>query len=198
MCFFFKQTEEAQALENRFNAKIKDKENFSTSSYFNGFTYPKTPIITNENTEIIQLVNWGLMPYWAKQDWNKSYTLNARIETLTEKPSFKNIIQNRCIVIVNGFYEWQHRGKTKTKYEIGFDNELFAFAGLFDINNGYKSYTIITTEAKGIMREIHNSKLRMPVSLKSDKQMHNWLNGNKEFGNWEFTAKILAKKNYLF
>lgn len=191
MCFFSKQTKDAITLENRFNAKIEDIEQFQTSDYYNGFTYPKTPVITNEDRKTIQMINWGLHPYWAKEDWNKSYTLNARIETLIEKPSFRNITQNRCIVIVDGFYEWQHIGNRKVKYEVGFDNALFALAGLFDSNKKYKSYTIITTEAKGIMQKIHNSKLRMPVTLKTDTQMQNWLDGKHETGQWDFSVILV-------
>ena len=101
----------------------------------NGFDFPKTPIITNENPEIIELYNWGLIPDWSKSEDIRALTLNAKIETIHEKPSFKNIVNQRCLVLANGFYEWQWRdskGKNKVKYEIGIENdELFAFAGLY-------------------------------------------------------------------
>lgn len=189
MCFHTKLTKEEKKLEEKFKA-VFDFD-FEPNSYYNGFSFPKTPIITNEDRCTIQMINWGLVPSWANEDWNKTYTLNARIETLEEKPSFKNILDNRCIVIVDGFYEWQHIGKQKIKYEIGFDNELFAFAGLYDENNGYKSYTIITTEAKGIMREIHNSKLRMPISFNTDEQINKWLDNNLIEESYNFTSKSL-------
>jgi len=79
-------------------------------------------------------------------------------------------------------------GNQKIKYEIGFNNELFALAGLFDVNGSYKSHTIITTEAKGVMREIHNTKLRMPIALKTTFQVNNWLDGNDEVGSFDFTT----------
>jgi len=188
MCFHTKQSKEAVKLEKEYNAKFLNKDIFIPSNYYNGFTFPKTPIITNENTSSIQMINWGLVPNWANSDWDKKHTLNARVETIDERPSFKYITDNRCIVIVDGFFEWQHRGSQKIKYEIGFNNELFAFAGLYDINDNYKSYTIITTEAKGIMRKIHNTKLRMPLALKTTAQIRNWLDGNDEEGAFDFTT----------
>ncbi len=113
----------------------------------------------------------------------KKYTLNVRLVTISEKPDFKQYTENRCI----GFYEWQHRGKEKIKFEIGFNNQLFAFAGLYTDN----TYTIITTEAKGIMREIHNTKLRMPFSLKTESDMQRWLNNKEVAPQYNFTTTQL-------
>lgn len=200
MCFHSKQSKKAQTIEKRFNAKFENAKLFQPTDHYNGFEYPKTPIITNENSNIIQMVEWGLVPSWAETDWKRNYTLNARIETLDEKPSFKNIQQNRCIILVDGFYEWKKEGNKKYKYEIGVKNELFAFAGLFDVNKGKKSYTIITTEAKGIMREIHNTKLRMPVSLTNAEDYNNWLNGNEINPFFNFSVNPLEnnKQRSLF
>ena len=187
MCFHSKLTKQAQQIENRFSAKFENIPEFKTTSHYNGFNFPKTPIITNKDQSKIELFNWGLKPDWANNDWNKSFTLNARIETLKEKPAFKNYTENRCIILVDGFYEWQHHGKSKIKYEIGFNNKLFAFAGLYSNN----TYTIITTEAKGVMREIHNKKLRMPFSLKSDNDFSDWLNGKEITPQYDFTTTSL-------
>lgn len=188
MCFQSKQSKKAQQIEHRFNAKFENVDEFKPSSHYNGFQFPKTPVITNQNQNNIEMVHWGLVPEWANQDWNKSYTLNARVETLEEKPAFRNYLDNRCIILVDGFFEWQHRGKQKVKYEIGFNNELFAFAGLYSEIEGTKTYTIITTEAQGIMREIHNSKLRMPIALKTDNELQNWLEKKELKPRTDFTA----------
>jgi len=126
---------------------------------------------------------------WADDSWNRNYTLNARIETLDKKPSFKNIVNNRCLIIVNGFYEWQHVGSSKIKYEIGFNNELFALAGLYDHWADTKTYTVVTTEAQGVMKEIHNTKLRMPFALYSQNEMSAWLHGEKVLPRADFTTK---------
>ena len=188
MCFHSKQSKTAQQIENRFDAKFEDIKLFQPSSHYNGFEFPKTPIITKEDASTIQMINWGLKPAWAKENFDRKNTLNARLETLKEKPSFKNILENRCIILVNGFYEWKHIGKQKIKYEIGFNEELFAFAGLYDLHEDIKTYTIITTEAKGIMQEIHNTKLRIPYSLTTDKDFNDWLNGKEIAPKYGFSA----------
>ncbi|MGY6649493.1 SOS response-associated peptidase [Wenyingzhuangia sp. IMCC45574] len=199
MCFHSKQTKKAKEVENRFEAEIEDLDNFLTSEHINAFNFPKTPVITNENVEIIQNISWGLIPNWSN-DWNRTYTLNARIETLEEKPSFKGILENRCIIITNGFYEWKDIGlKKKVKYEIGFNNELFGFAGLWDLKDGIKTYTIITTEAKGIMREIHNTKLRMPYAFNELNKMRKWLLGHEIENNFDFsTINLEPEQTFLF
>lgn len=191
MCFHSKQSKTAQQLENRFKAKFEPNHNFTPTNHINGFNFPKTPVITNEDVNTIQMINWGLVPYWANENWNKTYTLNARLETLEEKPAFRDVTENRCIILVDGFYEWQHIGKQKIKYEIGFSNELFAFAGLFSEYKNSKTYAIITTEAKGIMREIHNTKLRMPIALKDDLEIQNWLTKKQVKPRYDFTAIAL-------
>lgn len=187
MCYHTKQNKSIKEVEEKFKAQLVEGAIAKPSNHINGFNYPKTPIITNANPNCIQMYNWGLEPDWAGSNWQKNYTLNARIETITEKPAFKEYLENRCIIIVNGFYEWQHRGKEKLKFEIGFNNQLFAFAGLY-INN---TYTIITTEAKGVMREIHNTKLRMPFSLKTESDMQRWLNNEEVAPQYNFTTTQL-------
>lgn len=185
MCFHSKQTKLALEVQARFKAKIKDLNNFKPSEHINGFEFPKTPIIIDKNPAEIIHYNWGLIPSWAKDEDIKKMTLNARAETIDEKPSFRNSVNKRCLVISNGFYEWQwhdSKGKNKTKYEIGIgNNELYAFAGLYsqwtdifteEIKN---TYTIVTTEANSLMAEIHNIKKRMPIILKPEDEVK-WLN----------------------
>ncbi|MEE9349423.1 MAG: SOS response-associated peptidase family protein [Flavobacteriaceae bacterium] len=194
MCFHSKQTKKAQKLEHKFNAKIENIDVFTTSKHYNGFSFPKTPVITNEDVSKIQMMHWGLHPNWAQDDFNKTFTLNARIETLSDKKSFKNILNNRCVILVNGFYEWQHIKNQKVKYDIGFNDELFALAGIFDKNNSYKSYSVITTKAQGVMCEIHNTKLRMPLALNSKKQIESWLQGDEVMPSFNFSA--IAKSDF--
>ena len=185
MCFHSQQTSDAQKLINRFKAEIKKSDEGQIKGIFNGFDHPRTPIILNSEPTLIQCVEWGLMPFWAKDRNLQDSTLNAKIETLQEKPSFKNILHRKCLVIVDGFFEWKwldEKGKNKEKHLITMpDNEPFALAGLWSewvdpTGETLKTYTIITTEAKGIMREIHNSKLRMPVVLKPEIE-NDWLLG---------------------
>lgn len=185
MCFHSKQTKLALEVENRFNAKIDIPSEFKTQYNINGFEFPKTPVIIDKQPNVITHMNWGLIPSWAKDEDIRKYTLNAKIETLEEKPSFRNSINKRCLVIADGFYEWQWldaKGKSKIKYEIGLsEEELFAFAGIYSewINQHtgeiVNTYALLTTEANSFMADIHNSKKRMPVILKKEDEQ-SWLN----------------------
>ncbi|MCF8362368.1 MAG: SOS response-associated peptidase [Prolixibacteraceae bacterium] len=180
MCFFSRQTKDATKVEKRFNAVVNDLVNFQSSDYYNGFEFPRTPVITNDNAGEIQHLQWGLIPHWAKNDDIKKYTLNAKIETLGEKPSFRNSINKRCLVIADGFFEWQWldpKGKRKQKYLLTLPGEeLYAYAGIWSewvstqTGEVVRTYSIVTTEAQGIMREIHNSKKRMPVILTPENE----------------------------
>jgi len=187
MCFHSQQSKTAQELKQRFGVTFKDENQFSPALY-NGFQYPKTPVITNIESDTIQLFNWGLLPHWAKDTTIRKSTLNARIETLTEKPSFRDAINKCCLILVDGFFEWQWldpKGKNKQKYQITLpNNDAFAFAGLWnewtDKTTGelIKSYTIITTEANELMSQIHNSQKRMPFILSKENEFE-WLKGKQ-------------------
>lgn len=184
MCFHQKIDKKPEQIEKKFNAQFQFFKEYKPNSHVNGFDFPKTPVIKHTNRFTIEMLQWGLVPHWATEDWNKAFTLNARMETLNEKPAFKNIIHNRCLVIANGFYEWKHQGKVKSKFEIGFGDEIFAFGGIYDEN----TYSIVTTEARGIMHEIHNTKHRMPIALRTLNEMEAWLNGETCMGREDFTA----------
>jgi len=185
MCFHSKQGKDSQTLEKRFKAKLKSTDLLVTADRFNGFTYPRTPVITNKNIQEIQLFNWGLIPSWAKDESFRASTLNARIETINELPSFKNNVKNRCLILADGFYEWKwldEKGKKKQQYLISLPNdEPFAFAGIYsewtNKNTGelLQTYAMITTEANPLMAEIHNTKKRMPVILTPQNE-NDWLN----------------------
>lgn len=187
MCFFSRQTKDAKTLEKRFNARFKTDEPFSSNRWI-GFTYPKTPVITNIESRSIQLFNWGLIPFWAKDKTIASSTLNARIETIKEKPAFRNSVKNRCLILSDGFYEWQwldKKGKKKQQYLITLPGEKpFAFGGIYsewtDKTTGelMNTYSIVTTEANELMAEIHNNKKRMPVILTPETEKL-WLTGNE-------------------
>lgn len=186
MCFHSKLSKKAQDIESRFNAKFNNIEQYTARDSINGFSFPKTPVIANRESDVIKYLSWGLIPFWAKDNSIRKYTLNAKIETLHEKPSFRNVIDNRCLIITDGFYEWQWldpKGKRKQKHLITFpDNQLFTFGGIWsewvDKETGeiVNSYSIVTTEANAFMAEIHNSKKRMPVILTKENET-SWLRG---------------------
>lgn len=209
MCFHSKQTKLALEVENRFKAKIDNITTFKPQENSNGFDFPLTPIITDEAPKNITHYNWGLIPSWSQNEDIRKLTLNAKIETIEEKPSFKNSVNKRCLVIANGFYEWQwldSKGKNKNKYEIGIGNEdLFAFAGIYSswTNNVtgeiINTYSIVTTQANELMSEIHNIKKRMPIILKPEDETK-WLEHYpiKEFAfpyEVDLKAKLIEGNN---
>lgn len=179
MCFHSLVSMTDKQLAQHFRVTMENMEELAPQFYLNAFTHPKTPVITNVKKNVLQRYQWGLIPEWAKNDDLKKYTLNAKIETLDEKPSFRDIMKNRCLIISNGFYEWQWldvKGKNKKKFLITVkDEEVFAFAGLWSkwqdpLTKDYIfTYTIITTAANELMSEIHNSKKRMPVIVRPDE-----------------------------
>jgi putative SOS response-associated peptidase YedK len=117
-------------------------------------------------------LRWGLIPSWAKDPAIGNRTINARAETVAEKPAFRAAFQRRrCLVAADGFYEWQKSGKRKQPYFIHLiDDRPFAFAGLWESWEGpdhsaVESCTLLTTEANDLMRPIHD---RMPVIIPPD------------------------------
>lgn len=187
MCFHSKKSKEAKTVEKRFKAKIEQLDIFNQQQYYNGFTFPKTPVIIDENPDVIQMYNWGLLPKWAKDVSFRKNTLNARIETIKEKPSFRNSVNKRCLIIADGFYEWKwldSAGKKKEKYLISLPNEeLYAYGGIYsewvDKETGeiINTYSIVTTEANPLVADIHRKK-RMPIILKQEDEK-NWLMGEE-------------------
>jgi putative SOS response-associated peptidase YedK len=125
-------------------------------------------VISNETPEELSLYRWGLIPFWAKDSSIGNKLINAKSETILEKPSFKNSFRTkRCLVLSDGFYEWK-KGAVKTPYRImRQDGSAFAMAGIWDKWNspeGHEvhSFAILTTTPNSLMREIHD---RMPVIL---------------------------------
>lgn len=205
MCFFMQISKDATELKHRFNASFEDEIHYKSSIY-NAFQFPYTPIITAKESSRIQLFQWGLIPPWAKNDEIQKNTLNARLETIQEKPSFKYVLENRCLIPADAFFEWQWldpKGKEKQKYQINLpDESLFSFAGLYnqwvDPNSGEikNTYTILTTEANELMSIIHNSKKRMPVILNPNDEIK-WLSGTlHSFNDIDLVATPI-NKNFI-
>lgn len=123
---------------------------------------------------ILSRLKWGLVPFWAKDETIGNNLINARAETLSEKPSFREAFKSRrCIIPASGFYEWQRRG-TEAKQPFYFylkDKEVFGFAGLWEswvdkqTGENLETCTIITTGANEVLKPVHD---RMPVILKAE------------------------------
>lgn len=119
-----------------------------------------------------QMLRWGLIPSWAKDAKIGSKLINARAETVMEKPSFRSPFRHRrCLILADGFYEWQNQEGRKQPFYFKMENgQPFAFAGLWDRwespeGEAIASCTILTTEPNEITCPIHN---RMPVILHSE------------------------------
>lgn len=158
-----------EGLEERFNVK---RSTLKLYPRYNIAPTQEVPAIVNNGENQLIMPRWGLIPYWAKDMSVGSKMINARAETVDEKPSFKRSLQRRrCLVLADGFYEWKKEGRRKTPYRITLKNEEpFAFAGLWDSwmspeGEVINSCTIITTIPNELMEPIHN---RMPVILSPD------------------------------
>jgi putative SOS response-associated peptidase YedK len=122
----------------------------------------------NADRELVWL-RWGLVPGWAKDPAIGNRLINARAESAAEKPAFRNAMRRRrCLVLADGFYEWQHTGRKKQPYFVHLpDDRPFAFAGLWEAWEGpnhamLETCTILTTNANELVRPLHD---RMPVIL---------------------------------
>ncbi len=153
------------------------KDEYSPS--YNIAPTQKSPILIYNNKRKIEQMRWGLIPSWAKDKAIGAKMINARGETLLEKPSFKNlVISNRCIVITDGYFEWHNIGTVKTPYYFHDPKKnILPMAGLWDewkSANGelMKTYTVITTTPKPEYAHIHN---RMPVIL-PHSEIDAWIN----------------------
>lgn len=186
MCFTITLSQDIKKSFDRFKATLVDPIDIDPLFYVNGFSFPKHPVILDEDRSHIQMVKWGLVPNWVKDlntaDKLQSHTLNARAETIYDKPSFKQSASKKhCLVLVDGFFEWrQFKGK-KYPYHIHLKSkEPFALAGLWDewieeeSGEIHKTFSIITCEANELLAFIHNTKKRMPVILTKENE-EKWL-----------------------
>ena len=154
-----------------------------TPSYNIAPTQNSVVLVQERNYNIVRSMRWGLIPTWSKNELYGSKMINARIETVTVKPSFKNLIpKNRCIVLSDGYYEWKQSGGRKVPFFIQRkDGGLMFFAGLWTTwsmsSKRIFTYTILTTKAQKDISDIHD---RMPVLIdKSKAEM--WINLDNQF-----------------
>ena len=133
-----------------------------------------TGVNQGQEQNLGEYMRWGLVPSWAKDISIGSRMINARAETIVEKPSFRRALQKRrCLVLSDGFYEWKRTGKDKQPMYIGLESgEPFGMAGLWEAwkspdGDWLHSCTIITTQSNALMAEIHN---RMPVILPRESE----------------------------
>ena len=139
---------------------VKSAIQVDDSENYNAHPYQKLPVIKKyKNGNTLENLKWGLTPSWAK-DKDFKPLINARLETIDEKISFKRLIKNkRCVAVADGFYEWNREEKIKTPHYFSRqDNKTVFFAGIYDEDQ----FCLITEEAKDNIKEIHH---RQPVII---------------------------------
>ena len=164
------------ALEKRFDATFGE----APTPNYNAAPSQALPIVTNAAPGQIRLVQWGLVPGWVRELKKAVKPINARAETLADKPSFRQLLQRRrCLVLADSFYEWQQTPAGKVPHRIlRRDEQPFAFAGLWDewldrdSGEVLPTFTIVTTEPNELMARLHT---RMPVLLAGRAAEQAWL-----------------------
>ena len=184
MCGRFSRKEERQRILDRFQTS----ESFAAESIDPQLYRPRynlapghtVPVIVSEDFRHVRPQRWGLVPSWAKDAAIGQKMINARAETLAEKPSFQRLLfTRRCVVPATGFYEWAADGKRKTPMHFRLKSgELFGFAALWDrwkppggAVGDLETFTIVTTTPNGLLAKIHQ---RMPVILRREDE-ERWL-----------------------
>ena len=157
--------------------QVEDTENY------NAHPYQKLPVIKKyKNGNTLENLKWGIVPSWLKKKDFKPL-INARLETIDEKISFKKLIKlHRCVAIADGFYEWKRDGKEKTPfYFLRDDKKMMFVAGIFEDNK----FCLITEQAEENVNKIHH---RQPVIL-NEKDINNYLNLQIDGSNFLKEAK---------
>lgn len=216
MCGRYTITADGRQLALRFGAEAPAE---GVAARYNAAPTQQLPVIVNAEPASIQLLTWGLVPAWARDKTGGTGLINARLETAAQRPSFRDAWrQRRCLVLADGFYEWQPTARGKVPMRITLkSNEPFAFAGLWEEWHGFgddsraaqsaenrwrkpgtsgeaalRTFTILTTVPNDLMAPIHT---RMPVILHPEQEAA-WL--NTEAGrDWQrvlgpFPADLMA------
>ena len=184
MCGRYSFVAPVAAIEQRFGAKFAEP----TPPAYNAAPSQRLPVITNAAPDQIQRLRWGLVPAWSRDPAGGPKPINARAETLADKPSFRMLLaRRRCLVLADSFYEWQATPAGKVPHRILLRDEQ-PFAGLGDewLNRAtgelHPTFTIITTEPNALMAGIHN---RMPVILPGRAAEQAWLDDGHRLPDYQ-------------
>ncbi|MEH6988442.1 SOS response-associated peptidase [Cytobacillus firmus] len=179
MCGRFSLEEDINKLQQYFNFEVAEE---ITPRFNIAPSQRILTIISNGQNRRAGTMKWGLVPFWAKEEKIGYKMINARSESIEEKPSFKHAFKRRrCLIVATGFYEWQKTEEGKQPYRfIMKDNRPFAFAGLWETwKKGEKplhTCTIITTTPNAVTEDIHD---RMPVILK-EEDYDSWMDPHNQ------------------
>jgi len=157
------------SLQHSLNIDVIDSNIINHQASYNISPTQNAPVVFEENNKrILKNMRWGLIPSWAKDNSFASKLINARSETIADKPSFKNLITtNRCVVLANGYYEWVNVDNKKHPYFIySEENTMISMAGLWTKWRDVVSFTIITKQSDISISHLHH---RMPLILQEEK-----------------------------
>ena len=161
--------------------RIDEESTYINFHHVSGYNHPKILVYTNDSPNRTTSITWGLIPHWARSEeeafklWNS--TLNCRSESMFEKPSFRDVaLNNRCVIAVDGFYEYHHHKGKKYPYYVSLnDGSPIYLGGLWsewlntDTGELQKTFTIVTTKGNELLSTIHNNpklnEARMPLIL---------------------------------
>jgi putative SOS response-associated peptidase YedK len=176
--------EEVEAIADNLPVKLAfSEQDLPLFANYNAAPTHAIPVVTqNSDAFLIDVMQWGLVPSWSKDPSIGSKMINARSETLTEKPSFRNLVKShRCFIPMNGFYEWDRTDpRNKIPYFVPrADGALMLCAGLWNVSpvlDGNKTFTMITRPSIAPLAYIHD---RSPVQF-DRKTAREWLQDNDE------------------
>lgn len=186
MCFTVSIYSSTHQVETAVGATFSDDGEYQPYYHVSGFAHPRLPVITNQEPEHLTGASWGLVPSWVKSQHDaveiSKRTLNARCETITEKPSFRQVIKHRrALLPVDGFIEWRDEGSKKQPYFIRDTHSLpFTLGTVWDewldteTGEVLRSFSIVTTPANTLMQFVHNNKQRMPLVIEASARTQ-WL-----------------------
>lgn len=188
MCFHNSMNKKIKDLAVRYGRKtdiVEIAQDILEEQYHvNAFNFPFYPIVTRDDE--LQAFQWGLIPFWTRSEKKaeeiRRMTLNAKGETLFQKPSFREAVKTkRCLIPSTGYFEWRHEGGKKIPYYLFLkDEEIFSMAGVYDewsdkeTGERLVTFSLITTTANPLTAYVHNTQKRMPaIFLKEDEEK--WL-----------------------
>ena len=195
---------EPKFLEKRFSVTFD--RSFQKVYHVSAFDNPLMPVITDQTPDKFSFLNWGLVPFWLKDKKQinniRMKTVNARAETLFNKPSFKiPIRKKRCLIVADGYFEWREvAGKTYPYYIHKKDNDAFALAGIWDEWTDEKNtkilrtFSMISIKANPFIKKINNRHMRMPVILPK-KDEKKWIRTDLEEEKIQSMLKTYVKND---
>jgi putative SOS response-associated peptidase YedK len=181
MCGRYRLSRRKQLVEEYFEAgseQANSEEEDWSPRYNVAPTQPVATVRQAGASRVLSMMRWGMVPSWAKDISIGGGLINARSESLLDKPAFRDAFRTRrCLIPADGFYEWKKAGKERQPYHFGMkDDALFAFAGLWDrwrspTGQMLESCSILTTVPNELLKDVHD---RMPVILAS-RHYRTWL-----------------------